>query len=100
MKSFNIQTIFESLPDAYLILDKKLHIVAVSNTYLQLTMTKRENILGKYAFDVFPENKKDKNSNSFNRAFSSLHRVLSSKKTDMIDLLKYDIRRPESQGGT
>lgn len=100
MKNVNIQMIFESLPDLYLILDPKLNIVAASDAYLRATMVSREEIIGHYAFDIFPENPNDLTSNSFNNAMSSFQRVLKNKTADILGTLKYDIRRPESKGRT
>jgi len=36
-----------------------LQIVAVSNTYLKATMTRREEIIGRGLFEVFPDNPDD-----------------------------------------
>src|SRR3989475_8944753 len=52
----DFQTLFESAPNLYLVLTPDLKIVAVSETYLRATMTKREEILGRGIFEIFPEN--------------------------------------------
>ncbi|HMC22483.1 MAG TPA: PAS domain-containing protein, partial [Thermoanaerobaculia bacterium] len=38
----DFRAVFESVPDLYLVLDQDLRIVAVSNAYLEATMTRRE----------------------------------------------------------
>jgi len=49
----DFKKIFESAPGLYLILLPDLTIVAVSNSYANATMTKREEILGKAATTDF-----------------------------------------------
>ena len=51
----DFRVLFESAPDLYLVLDQDLRIVAVSNAYLEATMTRREEIVGKDLFKVFPD---------------------------------------------
>ena len=49
------RALFEASPDSYLILAPDLTIVAVTDAYLNATMTKRSEILGRGLFDVFPD---------------------------------------------
>jgi signal transduction histidine kinase len=51
----DFQTLFESASGPYLVLTPRLVIVAVSDAYLQATKTRREEIVGRGLFDVFPE---------------------------------------------
>lgn len=51
--------IFEAVPELYLVLTSELRIVAASDAYLHATMTRREDLLGRYMFDVFPDNPAD-----------------------------------------
>jgi PAS domain-containing protein len=62
-------------------------------------MTKREEILGRGLFDVFPDNPDDPSANGVQNLSASLRRVLSSRVPDAMAVQKYDIRRPESEGG-
>src|SRR5207248_6497841 len=55
----DFQALFQSAPGLYLVLTPDLNIVAVSDAYLRATMTKREEILGRGIFDVFPDNPDD-----------------------------------------
>ena len=49
----DFQTLFESGPGLYLVLDPDLTIVGVSDAYLRATMTTRADILGRGLFEVF-----------------------------------------------
>src|SRR5271157_1110467 len=62
-------------------------------------MTKRDDILGKGIFEVFPDNPDDPGATGVRNLRASLRRVLVDKVPDTMAIQKYDIRRPESEGG-
>jgi formate hydrogenlyase transcriptional activator len=73
--------------------------VDVSDAYLRATMTQREDILGRGIFDIFPDNPDDPDASGVRNLRTSLQRVLRDKKPDTMAVQKYDIRKPESEGG-
>ena len=95
----DFRSLFESAPGLYLVLTPELKIVAASDAYLQATMTTREEILGRGLFEVFPDNPDDSEATGEHNLGASLQRVLQSRQTDAMPVLKYDMRRPESEGG-
>lgn len=95
----DFQALFQSAPGLYLVLTPDLKIVTVSDAYLRATMTKREGILGRGIFDVFPDNPNDPSATGVRNLRTSLQRVLQDKTPDTMALQKYDIRKPESEGG-
>src|SRR2546425_1936697 len=95
----DFQALFESEPGLYLVLTPALTIVAVSDAYLKATMTKREEILGHGLFEVFPDNPDDPTATGVRNLKASLDRVLTNRVPDTMAVQKYDIRRPESDGG-
>ena len=95
----DFQALFESEPGLYLVLTPALTIVAVSAAYLKATMTKREDILGRGLFEVFPDNPDDPTATGVRNLKASLERVLTHRVPDTMAVQKYDIRRPESEGG-
>ena len=95
----DFRLLFESSPGCYLVLTPDLTIVAVSDAYLHATMTRREEIVGRALFEVFPDNPDDPSATGVANLQASLARVLSSKRPDTMAVQKYDIRRPESEGG-
>ncbi len=95
----DFQTLFESAPDPYLVLRPDLTIVAVSDAYLQATMTERDAILGRGIFDVFPDNPDDLAATGVSNLRASLERVVRDRVRDTMAVQKYDIRRPEAEGG-
>ncbi|SDW73999.1 ATP-binding protein [Flavobacterium degerlachei] len=90
---------FKQSPSLSIVLDTNFNVVAATDNFLQVTMTKRENITDKNIFDVFPENPNEETSYSISNLRMSLNSVLLKKKTDTIDIIKYDIQKPESEGG-
>lgn len=93
-----LQTIFESVPDLYLVLMPDFTIVEVSNAYLKATMTKREEILGKDIFEVFPDNPADPSATGMRNLRASFNRVLETRAADAMAVQKYNVRRPEHEG--
>jgi PAS domain S-box-containing protein len=97
----DFQALFERTPDPQLILkpDAGFTIVAVNEAYLEATMTQREWILNKSLFEVFPDNPSDPNADGVRNLRHSLQQVLEGGVVDMMPIQKYDVRRPEIQGG-
>jgi signal transduction histidine kinase/ActR/RegA family two-component response regulator len=98
-RPLNFRFLFESAPGLYLVLDPELVIVAVSDAYLRATMTRREDILGRGLFEVFPDNPDDPDANGVGNLRASLDRVRRDRVPDTMAVQQYDIRRPASEGG-
>jgi signal transduction histidine kinase len=82
-----------------LVLTADLTIVAVTDAYLRATMTQRDEILGRGLFDVFPDNPDDPAATGVRNLRASLDRVRQNRVPDTMAVQKYDVRRPESEGG-
>ncbi len=95
----DFRALFESAPGLYLVLTPDFTIVGVSDAYLRATMTRREDILGRGLFEVFPDNPDDPGATGVANLRASLTRVLAQGRPDAMAVQKYDIRRPESEGG-
>jgi signal transduction histidine kinase/CheY-like chemotaxis protein len=99
MAQVDFRALFEAAPGLYLVLDPELRIVAVSDVYLAATMTRREEIMGRGIFDVFPDNPEDPEATGVSNLSASLDRVRRQKGADTMAVQKYDIQRPEEEGG-
>ena len=95
----DFRALFEALPGLYLVLAPDLTIAAASDAYLHATMTRREDIVGRALFDVFPDNPQERDASGVHNLRASLQRVLDTGRGDAMPLQKYDIRRPEPEGG-
>ncbi|MBC7846173.1 MAG: PAS domain-containing protein [Flavobacterium sp.] len=91
--------IFEQSSELLVVIDTNFVIVAASDAFLKATTTVRENIVGRNAFDVFPDNPDDKTANGESIARASFNRAIKNKTKDVLPVVKYDIPKPESEGG-
>jgi PAS domain S-box-containing protein len=87
----DFRVLFEKAPGRYLVLDRHFFILAASDDYLELTNTRREDIVGQHLFDVFPDNR----ATGVRNLRSSLERVLRDRVTDVMALQEYEVRRPD-----
>ena len=98
----DFRLLFESAPGLYLVLRPdapRYTIVAVSDAYARATMTQRERILGRGLFEIFPDNPADPEASGVRNLSASLGRAISTGASDAMAVQKYDVRRPQEQGG-
>jgi signal transduction histidine kinase/ActR/RegA family two-component response regulator len=95
----DFRELFEATPGLYLVLSPELRIVAVNDAYCRATMTRREDIVGRHLFEVFPDNPAEVGATGVSNLRASLERVVRFKRPDKMAIQKYDIRRPDEQGG-
>jgi signal transduction histidine kinase len=93
----DFRSLFESAPGLYLVLNPELKIVAVSNAYLNATRTKRNDIMGRGIFDVFPDNPDDPTASGVGNLRASLNRVLQTQAPDAMAVQQYDIQKPDGK---
>jgi PAS domain S-box-containing protein len=93
----DFRAVLEQAPWLYLILDPAFRIVAVSDAYLEATMTERARIIGRDIFEVFPDNPDDPGATGVENLRASLERVRSRRRPDVMAVQKYDIRRPNGE---
>lgn len=75
----------------FLVLRPDLVILDASPAYLQATLTRREEILGRSLFDVFPDNPSEPGANGVRRLRASLQRALSEAVIDTMPKQRYDV---------
>ena len=90
----DFRRLFESAPGLYLVLTPDLRIVAASDAYLAATMTRREQIVGRDLFDVFPDDPSDPASTGVANLKASLERVLARRAPDTMAVQLYPVERP------
>jgi anti-anti-sigma regulatory factor len=95
----DFERLFSASPGCFLVLTPDLMIAAVTDAYLNVTMTERRAIVGRPLFEAFPDNPDDPNATGTRNLRASLGRVLSTRKQDRMAVQKYDIRLPASEGG-
>jgi signal transduction histidine kinase/DNA-binding response OmpR family regulator len=90
-----LEGLFESLPGLFMVLTPDLKIISASNAFLEATMTKRDDILGREIFEIFPDNPDDPDGKGVANWRASLDRVRETGAPDTMAIQKYDIRRPD-----
>jgi signal transduction histidine kinase/ActR/RegA family two-component response regulator len=96
----DFKALFEAAPGLYLVLTPPdFRIVAVSEAYLRATRTDRASILGHELFEIFPDNPDDPAADGVRNLRASLERTVELRRPDTMSVQKYDIRKPESEGG-
>ncbi|WP_461357411.1 ATP-binding protein [Bradyrhizobium sp. USDA 4454] len=96
----DFKALFEAAPGLYLVLTQPdFRIVAASDAYLRATKTERAAVLGRHLFEVFPDNPDDPAADGVRNLRASLERVVQFRRPDTMTVQKYDIRKPESEGG-
>ncbi|HEY1444586.1 MAG TPA: ATP-binding protein [Acidimicrobiales bacterium] len=95
----DFQTLFQSAPGLYLVLDPDLTIVAASDAYLAATLAARSDIVGRNIFEAFPDNPDDPVTEGTRNLKASFDRVRRELRDDSMSVQKYDMPRPESAGG-
>ena len=100
-KEADFRQIFEASPHPYMVLrpDTIFTIVAVSDRYLEVTCTRREIMIGRGLFEVFPDNPNDSSGSSVSDLRTSLNRVVSDRAPDIMGVQKYDIPLRDGSGG-
>ena len=90
--------LFENVPGNYLIVQPdEYEIVAVSDAYLDATMTDRAEILGKTLFEIFPNNPDDP-AEGVENLRKSLERVAETGEADVMSVTHYPIPDRRSDG--
>lgn len=95
------RTIFEAVPDLYLILapdPPDFTILGGSDVYLRATMTRRDGprgIVGLPLFTAFPDPPGAAEATGTRNLRASLERALATRRTDVMEVQHYDIRRPD-----
>jgi PAS domain S-box-containing protein len=87
-----LRGLFDSLPGLFLIFTADLKIISVSDALLEATVTKREEVLGRSVFEVFPD---QPGSTAISSWRASLDRVRQTTAPDTMAIQKYNIRRAD-----
>jgi PAS domain S-box-containing protein len=98
----DLRAILDAVPGLYLVLlpdDPTYTIVLANHAYSQATLTNPDDIVGRGLFEVFPDNPDDTQASGVRNLRASLRHVLVTKTRHTMATQKYDIRRPESDGG-
>jgi signal transduction histidine kinase len=88
----------ETVPDSYIVVSPQLLILTASNAYLADTLKRRNDLVGRYLFDAFPDNPAAPQANAVRNWRASLELVIATGKPHQMALQHYDVLDPERSG--
>lgn len=83
--------VFEAAPHGYLILDPDFEIIDVTQMYLDLTRTRREDLVAIGLVDAFPDNPDDPTTDGVRNLRALLETARSTGRPHAMAVQKYDI---------
>ncbi|WP_033221099.1 PP2C family protein-serine/threonine phosphatase [Kitasatospora phosalacinea] len=92
------RAVFQALPGAAALLSPELVFADANEAYLLLSGHDRAQLLGRFLFDVFPDNPHDPGATGVRNLSASLRRVAASGERDTMALQRYDVEDPERPG--
>ncbi|MFG2986605.1 PP2C family protein-serine/threonine phosphatase [Streptomyces sp. NPDC048258] len=92
------QAVFHALPGAVALLTPDLVYQDANEAFLSMSGRPREQVIGRYLFDVFPENPDDPASSGMRNLQASLQRVAATGERDTMALQRYDVEYPDRPG--
>lgn len=92
--------VFRALPGPAVILDPAFNIVEASDAYLNVAGKTREELLGRFIFDAFPENPDSPEARSVANLTASFQRVLQSKRPHRMPPQRYDTQIDDTADAT
>ncbi|GAB2745487.1 PP2C family protein-serine/threonine phosphatase [Streptomyces bullii] len=92
------EAVFQALPGMVALLTPDLVYVDANEDFLRLAGRTREQLVGRYIFDVFPENPYDRAAVGMRETQASMLRVVATGERDTMALIRYDIEDAERPG--
>ncbi|WP_299701836.1 PAS domain-containing protein [uncultured Pontibacter sp.] len=93
----DLNKLFNSLPDSIVVISPEYTVLGATDAFLISSMRTREQIVGThFLLEAFPEKDVPYEKNPVKK---SLDKVLKTKSTARLDVMRYDIERPASAGG-
>jgi serine phosphatase RsbU (regulator of sigma subunit) len=91
--------VFQALPGAVAVLTPRLEYACVNESYIRLSGRTPDQLIGRYVFDVFPDNPDGGGDTSgVDDLKASLNRVLDTGERDSMALNRYDVERVDRPG--
>jgi serine phosphatase RsbU (regulator of sigma subunit) len=90
--------VFQALPGMVALLTPDLVYADANEEFLRTAGRRREEVVGHYLFDVFPDNPNDPAASGVRNLAASLRRVLETGERDSMALQRYDVEVPGRPG--
>lgn len=90
--------VFQSLPGMVALLTPALVYADANEEFLRMSGRRREQVVGRHLFEVFPDNPHDPAASGMRNLEASLRRVLATGERDAMALQRYDVESPDRPG--
>lgn len=90
--------VFRALPGAVALLTPDLVYADANQAFLSMAGRTREQVIGRYVFDVFPDNPNEPDATGMRNLYASLRRVATTGESDSMALQRYDVEDPDRTG--
>jgi PAS domain-containing protein len=90
----DFEQIFNRMPGLCLVLDPAFTIVAQNEEHARVTESAGRQIVGQNVFAAFPDNPDDSGATGVSRIRDSLLKVLKTRESDHLAMLRYDTKPP------
>ena len=88
-----LEAVFQSAPNLVVVLDPAFAIVAANDEFALVTNSRREDLVGKNLFDVFPINPHESEVDGVSSLRASLERVFRTRSPERMAVQRYDAAR-------
>jgi PAS domain-containing protein len=94
LSHLDFRGMIDASPNPYLVLDRELNIAFANRAYLQSVKRDLADLVGRWAWEAFPTDPETER-----QAIASFERVKATGQPDTMALLRFDVPRPEAEGG-
>lgn len=98
MDEVDYKAVFQALPGMVALLDTDLIYVDANEDFQRLSGRSREQLVGRYIFDVFPDNPDNPAATGMSNVRASLRRVAATGERDAMALQRYDVEDAGNPG--
>ncbi|WP_200307066.1 PP2C family protein-serine/threonine phosphatase [Streptomyces adelaidensis] len=96
--AIDYSAVFQALPGMVALLTPEFVYLDANEEFLRLSGRSREQVVGRYLFDVFPDNPTDPAASGMRNLAASLVRVVDSGERDAMALQRYDVESAQRPG--
>lgn len=97
-KAIDYEAVFQSLPGMVALLTPQLVYADANEDFQRLSGRSREQLIGRYIFDIFPDNPSDPAATGMRHVQDSMLRVVATGERDTMALQRYDVEDPARPG--
>ncbi|MFF0725700.1 PP2C family protein-serine/threonine phosphatase [Streptomyces sp. NPDC004134] len=92
------EAVFHAMPTAVALFTTDLVYLDANDAYWSTSGRTRRQVIGRYVFDVFPDNPDDPEASGTRNLSASLRRVAATGQRDAMALQRYDVESPDRPG--